>query len=179
MLGVAGLVVVAPPSGAADEVPVYDCSLLEVRPLLEQPLDGLSDDDLLVRIGHAAILGDHGIDEAVQAALNGTATDVRAFFEGGWESPYRHDLRVRLAQLAHLGDEDLKREASDAMDIGTVEALEEFLLAYDCTPPQPGPTTTTTTTTTVVIPTTVAPTTTVPGTPAPATPIVAPPSTSG
>ncbi|QCD57794.1 ALF repeat-containing protein [Streptomyces hawaiiensis] len=97
------------------------------------PVDEMSDDD--VRVAIARIIADPDTGKAVhaaaQAALDGTIEDQRYFLETGRWIAQAEDDRVAVARILFLatknGDKAVIREANEALDAGTPEALRAFL----------------------------------------------------
>jgi hypothetical protein len=97
------------------------------------PVDEMSDDD--VRVAIARIIADPDTGKAVhaaaQAALDGTIEDQRYFLETGrWIAQFEDD-RVATFRILHIArqnnDKAVIREATEALDAGTPEALRDFL----------------------------------------------------
>ncbi|MFF7484227.1 ALF repeat-containing protein [Streptomyces luteogriseus] len=97
------------------------------------PVDEMSDDD--VRVAIARIIADPDTGKAVhaaaQAALDGTIEDQRYFLETGRWTAQAEDDGVAVARILYLatknGDKAVIREANEALDAGTPEALRAFL----------------------------------------------------
>ncbi|MFE7898939.1 ALF repeat-containing protein [Streptomyces sp. NPDC057424] len=97
------------------------------------PVDEMSDDD--VRVAIARIIADpdtgRAVRAAAQAALDGTVADQRYFLETGRWVAQAEDDRVAVARILFTatknGDKAVIREANEALDAGTPEALRAFL----------------------------------------------------
>jgi hypothetical protein len=96
-------------------------------------VDEMSDDD--VRVAIMRIIGDPDTGKAVyaaaQKAMDGTIEDQRYFLQTGRWIAQAEDDRVAIARILHLatqnGDKAVIREANEALDANTPDALRAFL----------------------------------------------------
>jgi len=63
----------------------------------------------------------------IQARLDGTADDLRAFLKTGLQSSWLTDLRVAAVQTLSTGGANVKAAAQVALDTGTADALLAYL----------------------------------------------------
>ncbi|ELS55671.1 ALF repeat-containing protein [Streptomyces viridochromogenes] len=123
----------AAPAFATEPAPSSATTVVTASDATASPVDEMSDDD--VRVAIARIIGDPDTGKAVyaaaQAALDGTIEDQRYFLETGLRLAQAEDDRVAIARI--LGSADPKtdkaviREANEALDANTPEALRAFL----------------------------------------------------
>jgi hypothetical protein len=119
----------ATPAAAAPSAP----TVATASDATASDVDDMSDDD--VRVAIARIIADPATGKAVhaaaQAALDGTIEDQRYFLETGRWIAQAEDDRVAIARILHLatqnGDKAVIREANEALDANTPEALRAFL----------------------------------------------------
>ncbi|MER7000614.1 ALF repeat-containing protein [Streptomyces sp. NPDC000410] len=97
------------------------------------PVDEMSDLDVRVEIFN--ILGDPGtgkaVDEAAQAALNGTIEDQRNFLKTGWKAAQEADNHAAVFCILGIaksnGDRAVVEAANKALQAGTADAVRAFL----------------------------------------------------
>ncbi|GAA3278083.1 hypothetical protein GCM10020218_027730 [Dactylosporangium vinaceum] len=63
----------------------------------------------------------------VQARLDGTPADLRAFLKSGVAAPWSTDLRIKVNQALAGGGPNVQNAAQIALDAGTVDGFLQYL----------------------------------------------------
>lgn len=103
----------------------------DIRGLVTVDLDTASDTQVRIlatqMLSAATTEGLTYLPDRVQAALDGTAADLRAFLKTGWQPVWTTDLRIAVVRTLASGKTNVQTAAQSALDTGTVDAYLAFL----------------------------------------------------
>lgn len=111
-----------------------DCTLLEAGDHMRAGPSGSGPHDLRLHVAQVLNLAEQVLLEAANDALDGDDADIAAFVGGGWQAPYRLDLRMRILLIMDTAGPDVDAQGTAALDTDTFEALEAFLRGQNCRP---------------------------------------------